>query len=100
MTCRQSMKELAGVEWTSGDMTGLAMEECWNWAKTDTTGYGQHPYLAIDKCVYFDRQLWLELGKCMWRKHRSVYQYHMKFVRNDIVKPFKVKILRYTERFR
>ena len=34
----------------------------------------------------------------MWRKHRSLYQDHMKYVRNDIVKPFKVKILRYSER--
>ena len=36
----------------------------------------------------------------MWRKHRSVYQYHIKYVHNDIVKPFKVKILRYAERMR
>ena len=33
----------------------------------------------------------------MCRKHRSVYQDHMKYVRNGIVKPFKVKILRYAE---
>ena len=36
----------------------------------------------------------------MWSKHRSAYQDHMKHVRNDIVKPFKVKILRYAERIR
>ena len=36
----------------------------------------------------------------MWRKHRSVYQDHMKYVRNDIVKPFKVKILYYTKHMR
>ena len=36
----------------------------------------------------------------MWRNHRSVYQDHMKHVHNDIVKPFKVKILRYSERIR
>ena len=34
----------------------------------------------------------------MWRKHRSVYQDNMKYVRNDIVKPFKLKIRRYNER--
>ena len=33
-------------------------------------------------------------------KHRSVYQDHMKYVRNEIVKPFKVKILCYVERVR
>ena len=36
----------------------------------------------------------------MERKYRSVYQDHMKYVRNDIVKPFKVKIFRYSERVR
>ena len=33
----------------------------------------------------------------MWRKHCSVYQDHMKYICIDIVKPFKVKILRYAE---
>ena len=37
-------------------------------------------------------------GKCMWRKHRSVYQDHMQYIRNYIVKPFKVKIICYAER--
>ena len=36
----------------------------------------------------------------MWKKYRNVYQYQMKYVRNDIVKPFKVKILRYAKRMR
>ena len=98
LTCRQSAKELAGDEWTWGDMTGIAAEAFWTWSKTDTTGYDGHPYLSIDKCVNFERGLWFELWKCMWRKHRSVYQDHMNYVCNDIVKPFKLKILRYAER--
>ena len=36
----------------------------------------------------------------MWRKHRIVYQDHIKYILNDMVKNFKVKILRYTERMR
>ena len=36
----------------------------------------------------------------MWRNHRSVYQDHTKYVRNDIVKPFKVKVLCYAKRVR
>ena len=76
------------------------MEYFWTWAKTDTTGYDGHPYLANDKCVDFEREFWFDLRKCMWRKHRIVYQDHTKYVRNDIVKPFKVKILRYANRVR
>ena len=98
VTCKKSAKELAGDEWTLGDINGISTEDFWNWAKTDTIGYDGKPYLAIDKCVNFDKNLWFELGKCMWWKHRSVYQYHMKYALNDIVKPFKVKTLRYAER--
>ena len=34
----------------------------------------------------------------MCRKHWSVYQDHLKYICNDIVNPFRVKILRYAER--
>ena len=34
----------------------------------------------------------------MWRKHRSVYQDHTEYIRNDIANPLKVKILCYTKR--
>ena len=81
-------------------MSGLSIEDFWTWAKTDTTGYYGHPYLSNDKCVKFEKDVWLDLGKCMWRRHRSVYQDHMKYVRNYIVKPFKVKILRCAKRVR
>ena len=63
-------------------------------------GYDGREYIAMDECVDFERELWFELGKSMWRNHWSVYQDHMKYVCNDIVKPFKVKILRYSERVR
>ena len=36
----------------------------------------------------------------MWRKHQSVYQDHLKYIPNDIVKPFHVKILRHTDQVR
>ena len=34
----------------------------------------------------------------MWRNHRIVIQDHLKYIRNDIVKPLYVVILCYTER--
>ena len=34
----------------------------------------------------------------MWMNHRSVYQDHLKYVCNDIVKPFRFGILHYAER--
>ena len=100
MICKQSAKEFAGDEWTLGDMNRLAAEDFWTRAKTDTTGYDGHTYPDIDKCVDFEKELWFELGKCIRRKHQSVYQDHMEYVCNDIVKPLKVKKLRYIERVR
>ena len=36
----------------------------------------------------------------MWRKHQSIYQDHMKYIHNDILKPFQVKIIHYAKRVR
>ena len=57
------------------------------WAKKDSIGYDGYEYLEIDKCADFERKLWFELVECMWKKHRSIYKNHLKYVRNDIVKP-------------
>ena len=38
------------------------------------------------------------LGKSMWKKHHSIFDEHIHYVRNDIQKPFKMKILKYDER--
>ena len=38
------------------------------------------------------------MGKIMWREHCSVFQDHVKYAHNDIVKPFRVVILHYAER--
>ena len=36
----------------------------------------------------------------MWRKQYSVYQYHLKYIHNDIVNTFRVIIIRYADRVR
>ena len=33
----------------------------------------------------------------MWRKHQSIFQDHLKYICNDIVKPFCVRIFHYAE---
>ena len=93
VACRQLAKELEGDEWNLGKLAGLSADDFWTWAKMDTMGYDKNAYLAIDKCVIFEREIWSELGKCMWRKHRRIYKDHLKYILNDIVKPFCVKIL-------
>ena len=97
VTCRQLANELVGDEWTLCELAGLSTENLWTWDKTDTTGYDGHPFLAQDKCVNFERELWFELGKCVWRKKWSIYQDHMKYIQNEIVKPLKFKNFCYAE---
>ena len=87
-----------GYSCNLGKLKELSTDEFWTWAKSDGIGYDGDAYLVLDKCVELKKDLWFELGKAMWRKHRSVNEDHMKYIRNDIVKPFHVVILCYTER--
>ena len=34
----------------------------------------------------------------MFKKHRSTFQGHVKYTKNEIVKPFRVGIIQYSER--
>ena len=52
----------------------------------------------MEKCVDFKKDIWFELGKCMWRKHHSIFQDHLKYICNDIVKSFRVGIIWYADR--
>ena len=36
--------------------------------------------------------------KLMWRSHRGVFHDDLKYICNDIVKPFRVRIIYYVER--
>ena len=76
--CKQSAKELAGDDWTLGDLSRISTEDFWTWVKLDTIGYDGHAYLAIDKCVGFKKELWFKLGKGMWRKHQRTFRDHAK----------------------
>ena len=69
VTCKQSAKDLAGDKWTLVNLSGVSTEDFRIWTKTDTIGYDGNPYLAIDKCVNFESELWFELGNYMWIKH-------------------------------
>ena len=54
-------------------------------------------YLGADRCLEFKIEMWIELGKSMWKKHWSVFQDHFKYIHNDIVKTFRVGILQYAK---
>ena len=83
---------------TLSDLKELSTDNFWTWDKIDGVGYDGDAYLGLDKCVNFEKEIWFDLGKAMRRKHRSVFQNHLKYISNGIVKPFYVKIIHYSER--
>ena len=76
--CKQSEGGLAGDNWELGKLKGISTENFWDWVKKYGIGYDGHDYLGLDKFVNFEREIWFEWGEFMWRKHRRVYQYHLK----------------------
>ena len=56
VTSRHLANELAGDDWTLGELTRISAVDLWTWAKTDTTRYDGNDYLAWDKLIYFKRK--------------------------------------------
>jgi len=48
----------------------------------------------------FEKLLWFELGKLIWKDHRQVYYGHIKYLQQNIVKPFKWTMVQYISRVR
>ena len=78
MEYKESAKDLTGDKCNLGDVKAISKEQLWTWANSFGLDYGGYAYLGFDKCVDFEKELWFKLGKCMWRNHRSFFQYHLK----------------------
>ena len=76
------------------------MKQFWIWAKVEAIDGAGDLFSGSELCAYFEKELWFELVNRMWRKHRSAIQYHVKYIHNDILNPFRVNIIQYKERFR
>jgi hypothetical protein len=48
----------------------------------------------------FEKLLWFELGKLIWKDHRQVYHEHIEYLQQNINKPLKWPMIRYIGRFR
>ena len=51
-------------------------------------------------CQAFERRIWFDLGKKMWRNHRNVHDDHLHYLMTDIVKPYKMSMIDFVERLR
>ena len=74
------------------------MERLWIWKNLDGVNASEDVYLGADMWINLKKEIWLELGKSTCKKYQSIFQDHVKYIHNDIVKPFRVGILQYPER--
>ena len=71
------------------------MEGFWDWDKADGLEADIDMTIGEENCKDFDKELWFELGKNIWKKYRRFFQDHVKYIHNNIIKPFNVIMLHY-----
>ena len=66
---KEATKGLSGDQWSLGLAKGVSMEQFWNWAKVDAIDGSGDPISGSERCTYFGKELWFDLGNIMQRKH-------------------------------
>ena len=76
------------------------MKEFWRFSKADDQD--DDAYLITGEACYkcFECELWFELGKSICKKNHSVFKDHVRYILNNIQKPYKARIFHYDERLR
>ena len=95
--CNDSVKEIAGDHRKIGPTKDLTMVQLWSLVKTHANSWSWDMYLVRNRCIDLGREIRFELGNSMCKRHSSIYQCYVKYTHNDIMKPFRVGILRYSE---
>ena len=71
--CNQSAKDLAGDSWGLGTLKEISTDNFWIWEKKSRIGFDVDVYLGLETFVDFEKELWFELGKYVWRNYQSIY---------------------------
>ena len=95
--CKASAKVIAGDQWTLSAKKYVIMEKFRTWEKLYSVEVSGDMYLGAHRLLDFEKEIWFELGKIIWKKHRSVLQDHIKYIHNENLKPFRVFILQYAK---
>ena len=78
MNYNESAKGLAGYQWNLGATKNVIMEQLWAWAKLGAINGVGDLFTGPERCNYFEKELWFELGNTTWRKHRRKFKGHVK----------------------
>ena len=91
--CKESARGLDGDKWNLVSEKSATMEQFQKCSKMDRCDAAGEPTRGTERCSCFDKDLWFELGNIIWRKNRSIFKDHVKYIHYDIVKTFRVGIL-------
>ena len=71
--CNQSVKDLARDSWGLGTLKEISTDNFCIWEKKYRIGFDGDVYLGLETFVDFEKELWFELGKYVWRNYQSIY---------------------------
>ena len=66
-------KKFVGIQWNFWSTRDVIMEDFGVWDKQYGLGADGDEVRGEYRCEYFKYELWFDLGKIMWRKHKSAF---------------------------
>ena len=100
LVCKKTEKTYVRDKWKLVEAKDVNTENLWDCARVDVTHVDKEPVSGAEHCNGTKEEIWFDLRKSICRKHWSTFQDHVKYIHNEIVKPFRVNILHYGERVR
>ena len=89
---KETTRGYDGNTWIFREEKDINMEQFWIWSKADGCDYEGNPIKGDDCFKDFEKERLFDLGKCMWRKHSSVFQDKFKLFHNDIANIYRMII--------
>ena len=95
LALKDTCRGYTGNKWIVGLLKYSRVEKIFIWSKVYGLYSDGDPISGEDWFDYFKKYLWLDLVNLMWKKHQYDFQYHMKYIHNNLVKPFSLILLQY-----
>ena len=96
LACKDVAKGFAGYQWILVSTKYVIIKYIWNWENQYRLAANRYGICVIDYFKESDQELRFGLGKSKWKKYQSKFHDYVKYIHNNIQKPFMVGILHYT----
>ena len=78
LVCKETSRGHNCNQWTLGTANNVTVEQLWTWVRVESREYEGDPISRVDWYEDPKKDFWIDMVKIMWRKHRSIFQYHVK----------------------